>query len=277
MTTSQLTGIIEANRKRGRLTAIPFLPAAFPGRDEFWEILIQLSRSGADIIEIGVPFSDPVADGPVVAAASQEALANGGGLDYIFDGLKAHGSKLDCGIALMGYANPFVQYGWDRAAAETPGGAIQEIISAALDIVARKAAEAGVHGLIVPDLPLEEAGPWAGALRKNGLDFIALVGPNTGLERMKLYAEIAGGYVYVVSLLGTTGVREGLPREVADTLGRARRAFDLPLALGFGLNSPGQLAGLDQNQKPDAAIFGSSLIKHLRAKGAVGDFMARWN
>jgi tryptophan synthase alpha chain len=274
---SYLTGIIEENRKRGRLSKIPFLPAAFPGPEEFWEILIQLVDHGADIIEIGVPFSDPVADGPVVAAASQEGLAGGGDLDYIFQGLESHRKSLDCGIVLMGYVNPFVQYGWAGAEAARPGATVQELMAASLEIMAGRARAAGVHGLVVPDLPLEETGPWAESLRNNGLDLIALVGPNTGLERMKRYSATAGGYIYVVSVLGITGVREGLPEEVSATLARAREAFELPLALGFGLTSPEQLAGLEASLKPEAAIFGSALIRHLKGRGSVGDFMAPWN
>jgi tryptophan synthase alpha chain len=277
MSASTLTAIMENNRRAGRLTRIPFLPAAFPKADEFWDILRESTQNGADIIEIGVPFSDPVADGPQVAEASRLALANGGGLDYIFEGLARCRAELPPGLVLMGYVNPFIQYGWAGAAKSLPGGEPRDIMAASLAILAENLSRAGVAGLIVPDLPLEESEPWREAFKPRGLDLIALVGPNTGLEKMKAYAEGgAGGYVYVVSVLGVTGVREGLPPEVAETLKRARRAFDLPLALGFGLSSPAQLQNLPPGERPEGAVFGSALIRHLSLGGAVRDFMAPW-
>ncbi len=277
MSASTLTSIMENNRRAGRLTKIPFLPAAFPGREEFWAVLAELAAHGADIIEIGVPFSDPVADGPQVAEASRLALANGGNLDYIFEGLARRRAELPPGLVLMGYVNPFIQYGWTRAARSLPGGEARAVIAASLAHLAEKMSQAGVAGLIVPDLPLEENEPWLAALKPRGLDLITLVGPNTDLEKMKACAAGgAGGYVYVVSVLGVTGVREGLPPEVTDTLKRARQAFDLPLALGFGLATPEQLRSLPPGERPEGAVFGSALIRHLSSGGAVRDFMAPW-
>ncbi|MDR1922151.1 MAG: tryptophan synthase subunit alpha [Candidatus Adiutrix sp.] len=275
MNASKLAVIIEEKARHGLLSKIPFLPAAFPGRAEFWAVMAELEENGADIIEIGVPFSDPVADGPVVAAAGQKALANGGGLAYILSGLTER--RFSCGLALMGYVNPFIQFRWAEAAAQKPGATVQEIMALSLELLARRMAEAGVHGLIVPDLPLEESGPWRLILKKHGLALLPLVGHNTSLEKMKLYAAEAEGYVYVVSVMGVTGVRAGLPPEAAATLGRAREAFRLPLALGFGLSSPEQLAELPERLRPEAAIFGSALIRHLEKGGRVRDFMAPWN
>ena len=273
MSVSELSGIINDNLGAGRLTRIPFLPAAFPGREEFWTILADLAAHGADIIEIGVPFTDPVADGPQVVEAGRQALANGGGLDYIFEGLARRRHKLSRGLVLMGYVNPFIQYGWRRAALKFRGP--REIMAASLAFLAEKMSQAGVAGLIAPDLPLEESALWLKALRPRGLDLIALVGPNTSLEKMRAYADGGfGGYVYVVSVLGTTGLRGDLPPEAAETLKRARKAFDLPLALGFGLSSPAQLESLPE--RPAAAVFGSALIRHLAGGGTVRDFMAPW-
>lgn len=277
MSASTLTDIIKKNQSEGRLTKIPYLPAAFPGAETFWATLAELAEHGADIIEIGVPFSDPIADGPVVAAACQKALANGGDLDYILKGLERHRSELKCGLILMGYVNPFIQYLWKPAVEKTSGGPVSETVAESLRLLAGSLARAGVQGLIVPDLPLEESAPWLEALSAHGLDLIALVGPNTGLEKMKRYARSGvGGYVYVVSVMGTTGVRDGLPPEVEDTLKRARQAFDLPLALGFGLSSPGQIQAISPEARPEAAVFGSALIKHLENGGRAADFMAAW-
>lgn len=273
---SRLTDLINQARAEKRPALIPFLPAAYPGPETFWAALMELADHGADIVEIGVPFSDPVADGPVVAAASQEALANGGGLKYIFEGLREKRRRLKCGLALMGYVNPFIQYAWFRALAENPRGTAQELMAASLGHLAREAAEAGIEGLIVPDLPLEESEAWREALKACGLALIPLVGPNTDLKRMSQYARTASGYVYVVSVLGTTGAREGLPPEAREALVRARKVFDLPLALGFGLKSPRQLDGLAPSEAPDGVVFGSALINHLKNGAPAREFMKLW-
>ncbi|MCL2104781.1 MAG: tryptophan synthase subunit alpha, partial [Kiritimatiellaeota bacterium] len=165
------------------MTLIPFITAGYPTLDAFWASLRELDDNGADIIEIGVPFSDPVADGPVIEAASQQALANGVTLDWILDGLRQRKGQYKARIVLMGYLNPFLQYGFAR--------------------LAEAAAEIGVYGLIIPDLPLDEDAEYRAALRGKGIHLIPLVAPNTPLERMRRYAAVASGYVYVVSVLGT--------------------------------------------------------------------------
>ena len=240
----------------GRMALIPFVTAGFPSRERFWDVLRELDGAGADIIEIGVPFSDPVADGPVVEAASQRALESGVTLRGIMRELAERRGELKAGLILMGYMNPFLQYGLERFAED--------------------AARAGVHGVIVPDLPLDEAETMRRILRERGLALIPLVGPNTSEARMKRYAEVSEGYVYVVSVLGITGERGQLPPEVPQVLSRARRVFALPVALGFGLRSPEQLAALSAGERPDAAVFGSSLLRHLDAGGSPREFMARW-
>jgi tryptophan synthase alpha chain len=178
----------------------------------------------------------------------------------------------------MGYVNPFIQYAWAEAQAVTPGASVQIVLATSLKILAARAAECGVNGLIVPDLPLEENAPWLKAFDGHGIDLIPLVGPNTSLEKMQAYAQSGmGGYVYVVSVMGTTGVRAGLPPEVTDTLRRAKAAFSIPVALGFGLSSPDQLTAIEPDARPEAAVFGSALIKHLAAGGSAAGFMAPWN
>ena len=247
---------IRLARKSGRLALIPFVTAGFPSRERFWGIVRELDEAGADVIEIGVPFSDPVADGPVVEEASVRALAGGVTLRGILEELSAHRGEVQSGLVLMGYMNPFLQYGLERFAED--------------------AARAGVQGVIVPDLPFEEAGDMRSILRKRGIALIALVGPNTSEERMGLYSEVSEGYVYVVSVMGTTGERGQLPQEVPQVLARTRRAFALPVALGFGLKSPEQLAFLPEHLRPDAAVFGSSLLKHLDGGGSPRGFMEKW-
>ena len=235
---------------------IPFITAGYPTLDAFWGNLRELDDNGADIIEIGVPFSDPVADGPVIEAASQQALANGVTFGWILDGLRQRKGQFKAKLVLMGYLNPFLQYGFRR--------------------LAQDAADIGVYGLIIPDLPLDEDAEYRAALRGKGIHLIPLVAPNTSLERMRQYAAVASGYVYVISVLGTTGERQGLPDDVQDTLHRARKAFDLPIALGFGFSHPGQLAAIPPPDRPDAIIFGSALIRHLGEGGSAAEFMRRW-
>ena len=247
---------IRSARQSGRMALIPFVTAGFPSRERFWEVLRELDSCGADIIEIGVPFSDPVADGPVVEEASMRALKNGVTLRGIMDELAAHKGELRAGLVLMGYMNPFLNYGLERFAED--------------------AARVGVHGVIVPDLPFDEAEPMRCILSRYELALIALVGPNTSEERMKLYADVSEGYVYVVSVMGTTGERGALPREVPEVLARARKIFSLPVALGFGLKEPGQLEALPEEVRPDAAVFGSSLLRHIDSGSSPREFMQRW-
>ena len=245
---------VEQANKQGRMARIPFITAGFPDMPRFRQALLELDAAGADVIEIGIPFSDPVADGPVVEDASRRVLEAGVTLAGIFHELKGLAPQLQVGLVLMGYYNPFVQYGLER--------------------VVEEAAKLGVQGFIVPDLPLEEGAVFRAILAKKGMDLIALVGPNTSDERMRAYAACATGYVYVVSVMGTTGARSGLPPEAEETVARAKRNFALPVALGFGLSHPDQLK--DMKVLPDALVFGSALLSHIDKGGSAADFMRRW-
>ncbi len=254
MSHSILTTRIMEALGAGRKALIPFLPAGFPDKDRFFDELDALDAGGADVIEIGVPFSDPVADGPVVEKATLECLARGSCLSWLLGELAGRKGRYRAGLVLMGYYNPFLQYGLDR--------------------LAEDAAKAGVAGCIVPDVPLEESGPMAAALAKHGLDLIPLVGINTPEDRLAAYAKIARGYVYFVSVLGTTGMRETLPAEVKDRLAVVRRLFDVPVALGFGIKSPEQLGAF--GDLIDGVVFGSALIAHINGGGTAAEFMRRW-
>jgi tryptophan synthase alpha chain len=241
---------------QGRLALVPFLTAGFPDGESFWPILMELEENGADIIEIGIPFSDPVADGPVVEEASRRALADGVTLRAVLDELRQRRSFFKAGIVLMGYLNPFLQHGYERLVAD--------------------ASAAGVDGFIVPDMPYEESGAFKAMLAEAGIALIPLVGPNTPRKRMELYARDCEGYVYVVSVMGTTGERAALPPEAAATLRLAHEVFDRPLALGFGLKHPAQLAGLGPKERPEAAVFGSALLRHIDAGRPAGEFLQQW-
>lgn len=248
---------ILAARKNGRYAVIPFLTAGFPSADTFWDILAQTDAAGADIIEIGIPFSDPVADGPVIEEISRQVLAQGITSEWVIDGLRARRGSFRAKLVLMGYMNPFVQYDLTRLAADC--------------------AAAGVSAFIVPDLPLEESTEFREAIAPYGLSLITLIGPNTSTERMRQYAPYSKDYVYIVSVLGTTGGVNEHVEAIADTIRRARRVFDVPLALGFGLRTPEQLRVLPPDAEPDAAVIGTAFLQHIRNGGSPGDFFAPWN
>lgn len=254
MKVSKLTEKIKETNAKGSTALIPFIPGGYPDLDKFWDEIIELDANGADVIEIGMPFSDPVADGPVVEAASLKSLENGVNLKWILSGLKGCREKIDAGVLLMGYFNPVLQYGLEK--------------------FAKDAQDAGVDGLIIADLPYEEGCEFRKLLADHDISLVPLIGLNTSEERMKLYAENATGFVYFVSVLGTTGDREGLPPEVKAGLEMAHKLFDIPVALGFGLKRPEQLAALDG--LVDAAVFGSALIRHVDSGKSCKDFMKIW-
>lgn len=198
-----------------------------------------------DLIELGVPFSDPVADGPVIQAASKRALAAGVTLPEILELVKNLRSGLAVPLILMSYYNPLLQYGLERLTADL--------------------AAAGVDGLIVPDLPLEENPPLRQTLEPAGLALIPLVAPTTPGERLARIAATARGFIYCVSLTGVTGVREGLPPGIDEYLAGVRAVTDLPLGIGFGIGSPDQARLLAP--MGDGIIVGSALVDVLYQEG----------
>ncbi len=252
--TSPLTTNIRRATDAGRVALIPFLPAGYPDKKRFWKELEMLDKAGAAVIEIGMPFSDPVADGPVVEKASLKCLDDGINLKWIMDGLKERKGLFKAALLLMGYLNPVYQFG------------VKEF--------AKEASEGGVSGLIIADLPFEESDFVKEALKPQGISLVPLVGLNTSPERMRLYAKDATGFAYFVSVLGTTGQRESLPGEIREMIIQAREIFDIPVALGFGLKRPEQLKELEG--LVDAAVFGSALISHIDQGGDSAGFMKAW-
>lgn len=243
-------------RQQGRTAIIPYITAGFPSPERFWTALEEIDAAGADIIELGIPFSDPVADGPVIEEASRKALAAGVTLHGVIDGLRERKGRFRAKLVLMGYVNPFLQYG--------------------LEQLAQDCAKVGVSGFIIPDLPLEETPEFRAAFEPMGLSLITLIGPNTSTERMRQYAAYTKDYVYVVSVLGTTGGVNRHVEKVADTMRRARAVFDVPLALGFGLREPAQLLSLPEDARPDAAVIGTALLQHIESGKEIADFFSVW-
>lgn len=245
---------IEEAKKQGKVGMIPFLPAGFPNREQFWKEIAELDAAGAAVIEIGMPFSDPVADGPVVEKASLKCLDDGINLTWILTELKKRKGQFKAALLLMGYLNPVYQYG--------------------LDQFGKDAAEAGVSGLIIADMPLEESQFVKDAIEPHGIALVPLIGLNTTRERMQLYARNAQGFCYFVSVLGTTGQRESLPARIKEKLKEAKEVFDIPIALGFGIKHPDQLK--EFNGLMDAAVFGSALITHIQNGHSSDSFMEPW-
>jgi len=245
MGVDRLAATFTARKKEGRKALIIYLCAGDPSLEATMTAVKELAAAGADIIELGVPFSDPVADGPVIQAASNRALASGTNLRKVVELVQELRAQVTIPLVLMSYYNPLLQYGLTRLAADL--------------------ATAGGDGLIIPDLSLEESSPLREALGAEGMAAIHLVAPTTPGERLKKIAAAASGFIYCVSLTGVTGIREGLPPGIKEYLLRVRAVTDLPLSIGFGISNPEQarlLAPLC-----DGIIVGSAFIRTLHEKG----------
>jgi len=236
---SRIAGVF-ATLKRAAL--ITFIEAFDPNRETSLELLTGMAESGADIIEIGVPFTDPMADGPTIQAAGRRALLAGASLKGVLGLVREFRARnAHTPIVLMGYLNPILSYGVARFCAD--------------------AAASGVDGLIVVDLPTEEAELLLPDAAARGLDVIRLVAPTTSDERLPLVLQGSSGFVYYVSITGITGTRTASAEDLARDIPRIRRATDLPIAVGFGVRTPAQAAVVAQYA--DAAIVASALIEKL--------------
>lgn len=236
---TRLSAMFERLRAEGRTGLIAYVTAGYPTRAASVPVVRALIDGGADAIELGLPFSDPLADGATVQRATFAALRNGittADLLEIARELRAGG--VEAPLLIMGYVNPIYAYGLDRFMAD--------------------AAAAGIDGLICVDLPPEEASPVQAACRANGLDLIFLLAPTSTDERIARVAAQASGFIYCVGVLGTTGMRSVLSDELPDFLARVRRQTDLPLAVGFGISTPAHIAQI--SQLCDAAVIGSAII-----------------
>ncbi len=241
---SRIGPAFAAARAEGRALLMPYTPVGFPDLPTSEEVILNLVAGGADIIEIGIPFSDPLADGPTVQRASQVALSHGVSLTdglALVDRLRSiHGVTIP--LLFMGYYNPILQYGIEKFAAE--------------------ATRVGLDGVIVPDLPVEESDDLWTALRAHGRDLVFLVAPTSTDERLLQITERASGFIYCVSLTGVTGSRSELP-DLRPYLSRIRERTDLPLAIGFGISTPDhvrQVAAV-----ADGAAVGSAVISAIEA------------
>lgn len=228
-------------RARGERPLVPFLTAGFPDDERCRAALLGVRDAGCGLVEIGVPFSDPVADGPVIQAASQQALARGMTPPRALELAAWASAELGLAVALMGYLNPVLRRG-ERA-------------------FAAAAAAAGAVGVIVPDLPLEEAGGLRAELAARQVDLVSLVAPTTGPDRLARAAAAASGFLYLVSVAGVTGAATGAGDGLESYVARVRAACPLPLYVGFGVGTPAQAARVAACA--DGVIVGSALLRRL--------------
>ena len=227
-----------------RVALMPYLTGGYPTLDGARDVGEAYIEAGADIMEIGVPFSDPLADGPTIQDTTTRALANGANLDYCLDLASRFSDRVP--IAFLIYYNVIFARGAERF----------------LDEVA----EAGVSGIIVPDLPVGEAGGFADSAEKSGVALCPLAAPTTTDERLNMIGELASGFIYCVSVAGVTGVREKLPPGAVELLRRVRARTEAPTALGFGIGSPE--AAAEAAAEADGVVIGSRLMQLVKEGGA---------
>ncbi len=235
-----IAAMFAAARAQQRAAFLPYYPVGYPTYAQSLDSIEAMAAAGVDGFEIGIPFSDPLADGPTIQAATQVALENGITVRRCLDAVRdLRGRGVHQPMLLMGYLNPLLSYG--------------------LDAFTRDARAAGADGLIVPDLPPEEAGALAAACQREGLALVFFLAPTSSDDRIALVGGQARGFIYVVSVTGVTGARAGLPPDLEDLIARIRALTSQPLVLGFGISQPEQARSM--NGLVDGFIVGSALVR----------------
>ena len=223
---------------------IPFITGGDPSLDVTKKLILAMQEAGADLIEVGIPFSDPIAEGPVIQEADERALAAGWTLDKLFDMIKEIKDEIHIPMVFMTYVNPIFTYGKEK--------------------FMQRCVECGMAGVIVPDVPFEEKEEFASVFRKEGMDLISLIAP-TSHERIAMIAKEAEGFVYCVSSLGVTGMRTSITTDIGAMVKLVKAQKDIPCAVGFGISTPEQAKKMaDQS---DGAIVGSAIVKLCGAYG----------
>lgn len=248
MASSRIARRFAARAAEGRSALIPYITAGFPEADTTAALLPALARAGADVIEIGVPFSDPLADGPTIQASSHRALTHGTTVRRVLDFVRDFRREHDTPLVLFTYLNPALSHGFED--------------------FCRDAAAAGADGLLLTDLPAGADPDLEAVVRGAGLDIIRLLAPTTADDRIARVAEGGGGFLYYISRTGVTGTRAELPPGLADEVARIRERVTLPVAVGFGISTPEQAAAVAH--LADGVIVGSALIQRLEAEGVAG-------
>lgn len=252
-TRSRLDTVFDRLRAGRRTGLVTFVSAGDPSLARSADVLLALDEAGADVLEVGVPFSDPLADGPVIQRASERALAAGATLDTVLELIAGLRARLTAPIVLFTYANPVMRMG--------------------LEPFARRAAAAGVDGVLALDLPIEEADALRTSLAARGLDTIFLLSPTTSRERIERAATLGRGFLYGISRLGVTGVRDRIADGAEALVARIREVTTMPIALGFGISRPEHVA--EVGRWADAAVVGSGLVQVIAEHGQSPDLAAR--
>ena len=238
---SRIREKFEELRRKGEKAFIAFITAGDPHLETTGLLVEEFEKRGVDIVELGVPFSDPIADGPTIQAASERALKNKVSLWDVLRLVKNVRKRVKIPLVLLTYYNPVYRYGLEK--------------------FTREAAKSGVDGVIIPDLPPEEGKELKAFARKTGLDTIFLIAPTSTPERMKLIAENSTGFIYYVSLTGVTGARDKLTQKVKPTLRKIHRLTKKPVAVGFGISSPRQVREIASFT--EGVIVGSAIVKRI--------------
>ncbi len=244
---NELAKQLTAIKRAGKKALIPFITAGDPDLAVTEKLMAALAENGADVIELGIPFSDPLADGPVLQLAAGRALASGTTAEGVFEMVARFRKTCDLPVALLAYYNPVYRYGLQK--------------------FCRRAAQAGVSGLVVPDLPLEEAADLDAASEEEGIINVRFLAPTTSDSRLEQICKSARGFIYCVTVTGVTGKQAALDPQIAVMLAKARRYTDLPLALGFGISEPEQAKAAAKHG--DCVIVGSALVDKIAS--AEGD------
>lgn len=259
ISTSRIQARFKELRERGAKGLVAYVTGGDPSLEDMPKILAALDRGGADVIELGVPFSDPLADGPVIQRASERALRGGATLKKILGRLPVWRAAVRPPIILFSYYNPILQYGLDRFAFD--------------------AARGGADGALVVDLTPEESEPYVRTMRAHQLDTVFLASPTSPDERLRLVGELSTGFLYLISRAGTTGERDKVMSGLPTLVARARQFTSVPIAVGFGVSNPAQVR--EVQAVADAAVVGSALVHAIEerysTRGAAGvEEFVRW-
>lgn len=249
---SRLATTFERLRARNERAFIPFVTCGDPDLATTRKLMQAYIEAGADILEIGIPFTDPLADGPTIQRASERALANGVTMDDALQLIAEVRPTTDVPLVPMTYINPVYQIGYDE--------------------FARRCKEVGADAVIISDVPPEEGADWVAAGRKHGVDTIFLVAPTSDDDRVEAVAKAASGFIYAVARMGVTGARNDVPPEIGDLIERIRRHSDTPVCAGFGFSSPEQIRATCRSTAVDGIVVASALIDRIeKANGSNED------
>lgn len=241
MNPTRITKRFDALRANGELGLVAYVTAGDPSLDATERIVLALAEAGADVVELGVPFSDPLADGPVIQRASERALRGGATLAGVLELVRRIRAQCEVPLVLFSYFNPVLQMGAER--------------------FADAAAQAGADGVLITDLTPEEGTEFRRTVRARGLDTIFLAAPTSTDARLRLLGEASSGFLYLISRTGVTGEKDALPEDLPSLVRRARAATTLPIAVGFGISLPGHVSVL--GGLADAAVVGSALVAEI--------------